>query len=576
MFEDGTSRTTLAAMTRGLSSIQDLELGDVSDPSKCTADFKEAVAKFRETVADVSTKFMQRVGEVFDTTNVPLLEDFNQTKRYTNFEEIAAGANHLEHFHSYHLQQTKEEEAALSIDMHADQGLFIAFTPALLVEDKEAGEKSEVVEGASAGTFYVEMKDGVAKATEFGNDNDVLVFLLGDGVEQYFNKKFQGTPLRAAPHAMIMPEHTPTQSRAWYGRMFLPPDDAIHEEHGISFGKVREVMIQQVASGGGVGTGMGCSRKLQETEQLECGENQMFCWMRCMDYTEEANPEVCDEQNLNLQCASQRDQIYRDGIDSHGDYNPTCTNSTEFITPDPPIPPRPESCEDADFSAFVSESDYSFKHTLNPKTHLLWSVVDDKLHVRMVYNGIVGYLALGVEAEHEGPEPGVRIAHPGMNGAPVVMGVNDPDPDVFGAPYVGTGVDEYQISWYYSAFRHFYDKPFRPTSLTQASMNISSCFSGMAFATDAIFGVPLNLTAGANNTMIWSIHDASYLKGYHGYMNKGRLNVDFASGEVYVPVSPVAAVEKNETTPPPVGSSATSAGVSLAFLVAVALVAIPI
>lgn len=52
MFEDGTSRTTLAAMTRGLSSIQDLELGDVSDPSKCTADFKEAVAKFRETVAD--------------------------------------------------------------------------------------------------------------------------------------------------------------------------------------------------------------------------------------------------------------------------------------------------------------------------------------------------------------------------------------------------------------------------------------------------------------------------------------------------------------------------------------------
>ena len=70
----------------------------------------------------------------------------------------------------------------------------------------------------------------------------------------------------------------------------------------------------------------------------ECADNQMFCWMRCMDFTETVSPEACAEQDgLRVQCASQRDQIWRHE-DSHGDYRPTCTNSTQHVTPTPTIP----------------------------------------------------------------------------------------------------------------------------------------------------------------------------------------------------------------------------------------------
>ena len=61
--------------------------------------------------------------------------------------------------------------------------------------------------------------------------------MLGDGVEQYFNPKYDGPPLRATPHAMTMPEHEQGQARAWYGRMFLPPDEALNERQGVSFGR---------------------------------------------------------------------------------------------------------------------------------------------------------------------------------------------------------------------------------------------------------------------------------------------------------------------------------------------------
>ena len=163
-------------------------------------------------------------------------------KKYSSFDDIARAANHLEHFHSYRRGQAQDinddaSEGLLSIDMHADQGLFIAFVPALLVEDEAAPNSgARVVEGASVGQFYLKHRDGTVAEVDFG-DGDELVFMLGDGVEQYFNDKYDGPNLRAAPHAMVMPQHAPQQSRAWYGRMFLPPDEALNERHGLSYAR---------------------------------------------------------------------------------------------------------------------------------------------------------------------------------------------------------------------------------------------------------------------------------------------------------------------------------------------------
>ena len=61
-------------------------------------------------------------------------------------------------------------------------------------------------------------------------------------------------------------------------------------------------MIEAVTKGAGHGNGIGCSRKLAEVEQLECADDQMYCWMRCMNHTADANPETCAEKGMKLKC----------------------------------------------------------------------------------------------------------------------------------------------------------------------------------------------------------------------------------------------------------------------------------
>ena len=87
--------------------------------------------------------------------------------------------------------------------------------------------------------------------------------MLGDGWEQWLSPGLTA-PLRAAPHAMTMPRaapsaaaaaqapppHTPPPPpsellRLWYGRMYLPPSDALLPPHGFPFERVRTAWRQQ-------------------------------------------------------------------------------------------------------------------------------------------------------------------------------------------------------------------------------------------------------------------------------------------------------------------------------------------
>merc|ERR1740130_2516625 len=79
------------------------------------------------------------------------------------------------------------------------------------------------------------------------------MFMLGGGVNQYVNPKItEGPKLRATPHALQMKDYdyrSSSASRVWFGRMFLPPNDAISETHrGMTFGRLREVSIAGIRS----------------------------------------------------------------------------------------------------------------------------------------------------------------------------------------------------------------------------------------------------------------------------------------------------------------------------------------
>ena len=69
------------------------------------------------------------------------------------------------------------------------------------------------------------------------------------------------------------------------------------------------------------------------------------------------------------------------------------------------------------------------------------------------YDGSFGYLSVGLENPGGG--------HNGMNGAPVVMGIYDPDENAHGGEhwlnYKGSGVYELKIHDTLSAFRHWKD-----------------------------------------------------------------------------------------------------------------------
>ena len=284
-------------------------------------------------------------------------------------------------------------------------------------------------------------------------------------------------------------------------------------------------MIEQVAAGGGRGSGVGCSRKLAESDQPECADNQMYCWMRCMNFTEEVNPDACAEQGLGLQCLSQRLEIWRPQ-DSHGDYNPTCTDVTDqYVTPPPMIPARAESC-DGTFDEFLAKDEYENALELEEGKHwLLWTVKPDgTLEAKQAYDDTVGWLAIGPQ------NPGGKKN--GMAGARIVMGIVDTDspddPDVFGSPWIGTSVKEYIIHDDLSAFRHW-STPVEPSNLESAEIISTACHTAIKFSTKNIAGWDLNLTDdGSVATMIWGSHVDTYLKGYH--TARGHVNISATGG----------------------------------------------
>merc|ERR1719350_712116 len=109
-----------------------------------------------------------------------------------------------------------------------------------------------------------------------------------------------------------MNQHDLNQARVWYGRMVLPPSDAIHPNGDTTFGELRRLMFktslsleedQEVIE-------LGCSGSHQVARQLEesiCDEygypGFYYCWNRCWNLTESGvSDEICAEDNLELNC----------------------------------------------------------------------------------------------------------------------------------------------------------------------------------------------------------------------------------------------------------------------------------
>ena len=210
-YADGTVRRTLATATTASEGPLDLKLLDSSGSTSASAchAFETNLDRFRSLANAATDAFAEALSrELEPHLEKPLLvkkkkigdNDDNDSSSYDTIHDLVAHGEQLEHFHSY--QKTKgigevyydddsddHETAMATIDVHADQGFFIAFTPGMMISSKPSENDDDNAVSSSGGFFIVEEGDddddsNLPVHVAFDVDTDDLVFMLGDGVNQ--------------------------------------------------------------------------------------------------------------------------------------------------------------------------------------------------------------------------------------------------------------------------------------------------------------------------------------------------------------------------------------------------------
>mmetsp|Transcript_83320 Transcript_83320/g.166326 ORF Transcript_83320/g.166326 Transcript_83320/m.166326 type:complete len:714 (-) Transcript_83320:84-2225(-) len=567
-FSDGTTRRSLASRTVPGE-------GGVQAVAKDCGAFDLTAKPFRQAVGAATDLFASQLASLLDA-DTPLLT----TKRghaFDTFADVTENGEHLEHFHSY----TKPTGAAPTptLEMHTDQGIFIAFTPALMLKDGKPNAAATTTD--DAGAFFIKRADGSRARVHF--DDDSLVFMLGDGIHQVTEHKLRpGSPrLRSTPHSLFAPVTTPNSARVWYGRMVLPPHDALSPEHDTkTFGNIRDSMIAAVREGKQDEEevmALGCSGGLRadQRELAECLVGEIWCWNRCMNTTANqgvyygVSQDICAAQGKNLQCTDVLDRIYDPDFDSHGDYFPACSASTQLVDSDfPTLPNYPRdaaTCDPTAWEIYASTTGYDFSYDLGGLGRLMWNVNGEYITAKMVYNGLFGFLAWGFRNP-----TGSKM---GMQGAPIVMAQPGGDYTLTGglnlsAP--GT-VKEYIIHHQQSRFRFWQGSgqvasafgsstiPTVTQHLTDASYDVGDCFSSMTFTSDQIAGQKFNV--GGTDQLIWAANVENKYVEHHGRGNRGLVEITWmAGGAPFADYPPPPAPSPPLPSPPTVSRSSLSDG----------------
>jgi len=97
---------------------------------------------------------------------MPLLSTPDGQHSFQSFADVVEAREHLEHIHRFTKEASAWPPKDKTIDLHTDQGLFIAFTPALEAE---------------ASTFLVRRADGALARAVFRDG--ALAFMIGQGAE---------------------------------------------------------------------------------------------------------------------------------------------------------------------------------------------------------------------------------------------------------------------------------------------------------------------------------------------------------------------------------------------------------
>jgi len=253
LLDGGTKRVTVATQTVA-SSAKDLLAGIPEEQASACPEFQKESKEFRNGIQKVVNAFASSLG-LYSPKSVLMTDDGVDM----NIQGVVEKGNHLEHFHTYYTND--DPESANTIDWHTDQGLMLLFTP---------GQQDDKV---TSGFFII--KDESKVIVDFDEEIDDVVIMLGDGIDQYFNDdalRDEGKDLRAVPHALTLPATSDSSGRprVWYGRMVLPPSNAIVpaslemvEQNPNAVVYTFEDMRKGFITGDDVAINLGCSNPVQ-------------------------------------------------------------------------------------------------------------------------------------------------------------------------------------------------------------------------------------------------------------------------------------------------------------------------
>jgi len=279
----------------------------------------EAASKLRAAVDATSHLLfiaLDSVASKKNTQHIPLMEP-----SYNSFKDLMSKGDHIEHLHAYFApSKLTTDHNPATLGYHVDAGLMIAMTTGYYTN----------APASDISGLYLQLEDG--KKVKAIADDDSLIVLMGDGASRWLNPVL-GKPFRAVQHALIADLPVGSQAtRSWYGKMYLPPADAVIPQEQLTFEKYHALeskytlqltklndiseqdhlhTILPSACGGNI-------NRFMTITVGNCASNQIWCWMSCMNVPDNCSAEdaVCVDtidgtvNNGDIHCMNDDGTIY--------------------------------------------------------------------------------------------------------------------------------------------------------------------------------------------------------------------------------------------------------------------------
>jgi hypothetical protein len=279
IMSDGSKRlSTAAASKNGKAGAMDNVCGEAADRLRSSVD---------------STSFL-----LFQAMDTVLHQESTSDKlvmgpHYKTYSDLMNRGSHLEHLHAYFAPTTVSSAPKPTLDYHIDAGLMIAMTTGFYQNTQPSDNSG----------LYIQMPNGEERKAIA--DEDALIVLMGDGSSRWLAPVL-GALFRGIPHKLVvdLPVGKPG-SRSWYGKMYLPPADAVIPQEEMKYSEYSQLVMKfapttkfanenpfsydiqdLLPSACGSSVSSSTEGRIMTANDDNCPVGQLYCWARCMPTTD--------------------------------------------------------------------------------------------------------------------------------------------------------------------------------------------------------------------------------------------------------------------------------------------------